>query len=791
MRTKKQACWTLTATLIGVLLFSSTLLAWEERIDWHDDVQVHGQCVHFARDYAINVLDAYFAPIGTYHSDTYAHWIWDDARLQPAGTERIANNGSNYPQHRDIIVWNGGLNGGIGHVGIVDSASSRSNVVVVDSNWHYNELGYRHTITMNGNVAGWFRKPSPPPPCATATVSWTSTPPQNVWYNTDQPLYYTVGGTTPSVTEGPDGRAGDGVIWLSQYGQGEHNYTVTVSNTCGSDSKTWHGGYDTIAPAISVTAPQPSYPYNTPQSVAWNVSDGNGSGFSWVQVQWDNDALSQFSYASGSLWVPDDSDPHTFKIRAGDNVGNVSQWFTYGPFIVDVEAPHITFLGPEQVRWLNSSESIIWAIAGASSATLQWDAGQTTSVSMGGGVPIPEGAHTAALAAVDLAGNIATAGGEYWIDLHAPVYTPDSLIVPTKSGCLDTLSAAWEFTDEVAGINAVSGVAQYEYWIGTTPGASDVFGPLSTTEPWAYAMNLRLTEGATYYITARAQDAAGNWSDAVTSSGILATVGPSVFGAIMNSGGVSVDARSSDNYALIDSMGQFVSGESFSESGWTRHGYWNSDIEYVQAATSGAAKSVADAITVQIGNVVNPLVVTVPPGVFDDRFYVEQPDRSSGIAAQYGPSGGLALNEGDRVWLTGKAGDIYGERALLLVSAYKVDHVDPLGALGFAVPKLGGGPFGLQEGITGASGLNNIGLLVRTWGKVTGVENVEPPALPTWFTIDDGSGINLKCKLPEGVTAPDVNAFVQVKGISSCERVGADLHRLLLVRRDEDIVRLR
>ncbi|MCX6345747.1 MAG: hypothetical protein NT018_11850 [Armatimonadetes bacterium] len=83
--------------------------------------------------------------------------------------------------------------------------------------------------------------------------------------------------------------------------------------------------------------------------------------------------------------------------------------------------------------------------------------------------------------------------------------------------------------------------------------------------------------------------------------------------------------------------------------------------------------------------------------------------------------------------------------------------------------------------------MNNIGLLVRSWGRVTEIEPVTPPALPTWFKIDDGSGVNVKCLIPSGVTLDQDWGYVVVTGILSCEKVGAELHRLLRVRVQSDI----
>jgi len=119
-----------------------------------------------------------------------------------------------------------------------------------------------------------------------------------------------------------------------------------------------------------------------------------------------------------------------------------------------------------------------------------------------------------------------------------------------------------------------------------------------------------------------------------------------------------------------------------------------------------------------------------------------------------------------------------------------------VGPLGMPNRSLGGGDFAYnpgppesgQQGVTGGSGLNNIGLLVTTWGDVVEIESVTPPALPSWFRIDDGSGVTVKCVVPDGVTIEDDWEYVVVTGASSCEKVGDDLQRVLRVRDESDIV---
>jgi len=93
--------------------------------------------------------------------------------------------------------------------------------------------------------------------------------------------------------------------------------------------------------------------------------------------------------------------------------------------------------------------------------------------------------------------------------------------------------------------------------------------------------------------------------------------------------------------------------------------------------------------------------------------------------------------------------------------------VDPVGLVG-------------QEGITGAYGLNNIGMLVRVCGWLTYIDANN-------FTLDDGSGVAVHCVAPTGVTVSPLWQYVAVTGVTSCEREGEELHRRVLVRSGEDV----
>ena len=88
-----------------------------------------------------------------------------------------------------------------------------------------------------------------------------------------------------------------------------------------------------------------------------------------------------------------------------------------------------------------------------------------------------------------------------------------------------------------------------------------------------------------------------------------------------------------------------------------------------------------------------------------------------------------------------------------------------------------------QVGVEGGLGLNNVSLLVKTWGRV---KSIDPGTLS--FVIDDGSGVNLKCLAPTAVSMPAVNQYVAVTGVSSCEAGLSDKPvRLLRAREPTDI----
>jgi hypothetical protein len=158
--------------------------------------------------------------------------------------------------------------------------------------------------------------------------------------------------------------------------------------------------------------------------------------------------------------------------------------------------------------------------------------------------------------------------------------------------------------------------------------------------------------------------------------------------------------------------------------------------------TLGAVKSKPN----QSGAVVRGVVVsrTLTPGS-PGIIYVQQPDRSSGIKVLDAP----LVEEGDVLTIAGRVSTVAGERQLTAFEVVKTGTQDaprPLYVRGTAI---GGAAQDQQPGVTGGIGLNNVGLLIRTAGKLTEIGSDIFGTL--YFRIDDGSGIRYGSSTVPGV----------------------------------------
>lgn len=205
-------------------------------------------------------------------------------------------------------------------------------------------------------------------------------------------------------------------------------------------------------------------------------------------------------------------------------------------------------------------------------------------------------------------------------------------------------------------------------------------------------------------------------------------------------------------------------------------------------ASAGMAKSLPDASPVMLEG----LVVTAGAPRYADFFYVESSDRTNGIRVIKQQH---SLQSGSKVNVSGTLATLHsGERAIIdpSVAVVGAGEVGPVGMPGRHLggsswlydPLSGAG----QVGIFGSTGLNNIGMLVTVWGRVT-----HSSLWDDYFYIDDGSaavsggdprGVYVEAS---GLEVPEYGCYVSVTGISSCELVDGHIVSRLLPRSQDDI----
>jgi len=161
--------------------------------------------------------------------------------------------------------------------------------------------------------------------------------------------------------------------------------------------------------------------------------------------------------------------------------------------------------------------------------------------------------------------------------------------------------------------------------------------------------------------------------------------------------------------------------------------------------------------------------------------YVESLDRSAGIGVYTTGS----FTEGQLVNVTGSLATsaATGECYILADKpCTPAGGTSAATAIAMPVKSIGGGPAGLQRGVVGGVGLNNVGLLVRTSGRIQDIDDY-------YGIIDDGSGCDLWVLSPVKITVPITVEYISVTGVVSCGKYSnGTLYRVIKPRRLSDIV---
>lgn len=428
-----------------------------------------------------------------------------------------------------------------------------------------------------------------------------------------------------------------------------------------------------------------------------------------------------------------DGTAYYFAVQARSGAGLWSASGTSDGIVVDTTAPstptvtddgaftsssdtlHATWAAEDAHTGIDEYRYAIGTSAGSTDVADWTSAGTSTEVTRTGLTLANGTTYYFTVQAKNGAGSWSESGASDGITVDAgapsaPVVTDDG-----DYALPDSLHAVWSAED------TGSGIQEYQYAIGTSAGGTDIVDWTSAgTGTEVTHTGLSLSEGVTYYISVKAQNGVGSWSEIGSSDGIAV---PSAVASILQ-------AKALPNDTGIRLSGQLVS-----------------------AGTSD---------------------LPVPA-----CFYIEQTDRVSGIKVLCEEP----ILTGSTVDIAGEITTVDGERrieaSVVRVVSTGGTAPAPLNMMDRAI-----GGTALNEYTPGLSetGPNNIGLLIRSWGKVTYAGG----AGEDYFYMNGGSflrdgsghvGVKVYC---DPLAMPAIDSTVIVTGISSCEPLGMETIRRVL-----------
>ncbi len=249
----------------------------------------------------------------------------------------------------------------------------------------------------------------------------------------------------------------------------------------------------------------------------------------------------------------------------------------------------------------------------------------------------------------------------------------------------------------------------------------------------------------------------------------------------VNSGG---GASSSAAHTIVGTVGQPVAGLVAAPPPSARlHyiGFWYGTPGSVTSIS--ALRGLSDGTYVYMPAM---YATSLSPSDFDDRIYIEQGDRASGIQFYHGSGQIPAVGEGDLVAVLGTLATENGERRLVGSAVFATPSSVMLQPLGMQCKSVGGTDTPGQAGVS-AWGTNNVGLLVRIFGRIVGTR-IEGGK--TFVLLNDGScavGDELRIDTSKLDTIPEPGWAV-VTGISSVELVSDGLKPIVRPRRPSDLI---
>jgi hypothetical protein len=222
--------------------------------------------------------------------------------------------------------------------------------------------------------------------------------------------------------------------------------------------------------------------------------------------------------------------------------------------------------------------------------------------------------------------------------------------------------------------------------------------------------------------------------------------------------GTEIAAQAIANYTTTD--GVPVETEFSNVATWT--------VQYPVGVSIGGAKKLTDGQFVEL---MNTVVIAGTPEM-GGVFYIESPDRSTGIRVQTT----LIVREGDLVTVSGVLATANGERQIDAADVSILSSGNSLPTTLYLAPAWS------------RNGVSPTGLLARMFGRITAA-----PSGAAYFYLDDGSalkdGSGYTGVRVYGITPSNpVGRLVSVVGIPGVETYGQGTIRVIRTRRSADIL---
>ena len=272
---------------------------------------------------------------------------------------------------------------------------------------------------------------------------------------------------------------------------------------------------------------------------------------------------------------------------------------------------------------INKYEYAIGSNAGGTNVVASTDNTTATSVTKTG-LTLANGiTYFISVRATDSVGNISTTATSDGITVDTDVPVISSVLEGAASGddvdyqnYSDSLTISW------TGSDAASGISVYEYALGTTSGGDETINWASAGTATSDTLTgLNLTEGSTYYLSARGTDIAGNISDVLSGDGITIDL-TAPTGTTVNDGisdditYTSSDSTLSANWAAFTdaasgvskyevSIGTTIEGTSILD--WTDNGIETTYTKTGLTLSSGTIYFVNVRATDLAGNISEPI----------------------------------------------------------------------------------------------------------------------------------------------------------------------------------------